>query len=64
MAAVLVMLALDYTRVGLLLLFYGVGVQLIARAVLEWTDGVPTFYWRLLLGAGIIILISSFHLIS
>ena len=63
MAVVLTLFALDYTRPGLLLLVYGVGAQLIVRAVLEWTEGIRTFYWRLLLGAAILLVMLSFHLV-
>lgn len=63
MAAVLTLVALEYTRTGVLLLVYGVGTQLIVRAVLEWTEGIRTFYWRLLLGAAILLVMLSFHLV-
>lgn len=62
MAAVLTLFVFDYTQTGLLLLVYGVGAQLIVRAVLEWTDGIRTFYWRLLLGIAILLLMSSVYL--
>lgn len=63
MAVVLTLIALEYTRTGVLLLVYGVGAQLIVRAVLEWTEGIRTFYWRLLLGAAILLVMLSFHLV-
>lgn len=63
MAVVLLLIALDYTSMGLLLLGYGVGIHALTRGVLEWSEGLRTFYWWLLLGAIILLLMLSFHLV-
>ncbi|WP_079476317.1 hypothetical protein [Marinococcus halophilus] len=44
MAVVLLLIALDYTSLGLLLLGYGIGIHALIRGVLEWTESIRTFY--------------------
>lgn len=62
MAIVLTLLALDYISTGLLLLGYGVGIHALLRAALEWTEGIRTFYWWLLVGGIILSIMIFFHL--
>ncbi|WP_079473934.1 hypothetical protein [Marinococcus halophilus] len=63
MAVVLLLIAFDYTSMGLLLLGYGVGVHVLIRGALEWNEGIRTFYWWLLLGAIILLLMLFFYVI-